>query len=106
MPILLKTSIKKTYAEALLNDIASNRNQYFLFVGKSTPWDATVGASADIVPVVPTNTDLDEYNTMRSILGYKKLDPSKIVFALPRNEWSNRVFDAYQDNVDMFTHFT
>ena len=103
MPILLKTSIKKTYAEALLNDIASNHNQYFLFVGKSTPWDATVGASADIVPVVPTNTDLDEYNTMRSILGYKKLDPSKIVFALPRNEWSNRVFDAYQDNVDMFS---
>jgi len=102
MPLLLKTSIKKTYAEALLNDIASNRNQYFLFVGKSTPWDATVGASADIVPVVSANTDVDEYNTMRSILGYKKLDPSKIVFALPRNQWSNRVFDVYQDNIDLF----
>ena len=106
MPLLLKTSIKKTYAEALLNDIASNRNQYFLFVGKSTPWDATVGASADIVPVVSANTDVDEYNTMRSILGYKKLDPNKIVFALPRNQWSNRVFDVYQDNVDMFDSIT
>ena len=102
MPKLLKTSIKKTYAEALLNDIASNRNQYFLFVGKTTPWDATTGASADIVPVIPSNTDADEYDTMRGILGYKKLDPSKIVFALPRNQWSNRVYDAYQDDIDMF----
>jgi hypothetical protein len=103
MALLLKTSIKKTYAEALLNDIASNRNQYFLFVGKSTQWDATTGASADIVPVIPANTDADEYDTMRGIIGYKKLDPSKIVFALPRNAWSNRVFDAYQDDVDLFS---
>ena len=103
MPLFLKTSIKKTYAEALLNDIASNRNQYFLFIGKTTPWAATVGASADIVPVIPTNSDLDEYDTMRGIIGYKKLDPSKIVFALSRNEWSNRVYDVYQDDVDMFS---
>lgn len=103
MPLLLKTSIKKTYAEALLNDIASNRNQYFLFVGKTTPWDATSGASADIVPVIPANTDADEYDTMRGILGYKKLDPSKMVFALPRNAWENKVFDAYQDDVDLFS---
>lgn len=102
MPKLIKTSMKKTYAEALLNDIASNRNQYFLFVGKTTPWDATTGASADIVPLIPANTDVDEYDTMRSIIGYKKLDPSKIVFALPRNQWSNRVYDAYQDDIDMF----
>lgn len=103
MPILLKTSIKKTYAEALLNDISLNRNQYFLFIGKTTPWDATIGASADIVPVVPANTDADEYDTMRGIIAYKKLDPSKIVFALPRNEWSNRIFDAYQDDIDIFS---
>lgn len=102
MPLLLKTSIKKTYAEAFLNDIASNRNQYFLFIGKTTQWAATTGASADIVPVIPANTDTDEYNTMRGIIGYKKLDPSKIVFALSRNQWSNRVYDAYQDDVDMF----
>ena len=103
MPILLKTSIKKTYAEALLNDISLNRNQYFLFIGKTTPWAATIGASADIVPVVPTNTDADEYDTMRGIIAYKKLDPSKIVFALPRNQWSNRIFDAYQDDIDIFS---
>ena len=102
MPKLLKTSIKKTYAEALLNDIASNRNQYFLFVGKTTPWDATTGVSADIVPLIPANTDADEYDTMRSIIGYKKLDPSKIVFALSRNEWSNRVYDVYRDDIDIF----
>ena len=56
MPLLLKSSIKRTYAENLLNDIALNRGQYFLFVAKATPWDATAGASADIIPVSPPDT--------------------------------------------------
>lgn len=102
MPLLLKASIKRTYAENLLNDVALNRGQYFLFVAKPTPWDATAGASADIVPVAPPDTVEDEYEIMRSVIGYKKLDPTKIVFALERVPWEIGTYDAYEDNEELF----
>jgi len=102
MPLLLKASIKRTYAENLLSDVALNRGQYFLFVAKSTPWDATAGASADIIPVTPPDTVRDEYDVMHSIIGYKKLDPSKIVFALERIPWEIGPYDAYEDNEELF----
>jgi hypothetical protein len=102
MPLLLKASIKRTYAENLLNDVALNRGQYFLFVAKTTPWDATAGASADIVPVTPPDTVKDEYEIMHSVIGYKKLDPSKIVFALPRVPWEVTNYDAYEDDQALF----
>lgn len=102
MPLLLKASIKRTYAENLLNDISLNRGQYFLFVAKSTPWEATAGVSADIVPVTPPDTVEDEYGVMRSVIGYKKLDPSKIVFALDRVPWEIGTYDAYEDDESLF----
>ena len=102
MPLLLKASIKRTYAENLLNDIALNRGQYFLFVAKTSPWEATAGLSADIVPVTPPDTVQDEYDVMRSIIGYKKLDPSKVVFALERVPWEIGKYDAYEDDEELF----
>lgn len=102
MPLLLKASIKRTYAENLLNDVALNRGQYFLFVAKGTPWEATVGASADTIPVTPPDTVEDEYNVMRSVIGYKKIDPSKIVFAVERVPWEIGRYDAYEDNEELF----
>ena len=102
MPLLLKASIKRTYAENLLNDIALNRGQYFLFVAKGTPWDATAGASADIIPVTPPDTVKDEYDIMRSVIGYKKLDPNQVVFALPRVPWEISEYDAYEDDEELF----
>lgn len=103
MPVLLKSSIKRTYAEALLNDIESGKNQYYMFIAKTSPWEATAGASADIVPVVSADTDGAEYDLMRRIIGYKKLDPSKIVFALNRVPWeSGTIYDAYTDSEPLF----
>jgi len=103
MAVLLKTSIKRSFAESLLTDITTNRAQYFLFISKTTQWPATAGASADIIPVLPSDTVSAEYDIMRSIIGYKKIDPSKIVFALSRIPWeSGTVYDAYRDDVELF----
>ena len=103
MPLLLKSSIKRSFAESLLTDITTNRAQYFLFIAKTSEWPATAGASADIIPVVPEDTVKNEYDIMRGIIGYKKIDPSKIVFALPRIDWeAGTVYDAYRDDVHLF----
>jgi len=103
MPLLLKTSIKRAFAESFLTEIAANRANHYLFIAKTTPWPETAGASADIIPVVPADTVRAEYGVMRSIIGYKQIDPSKIVFALPRIGWSaGSVYDAYRDDVELF----
>jgi hypothetical protein len=103
MPLLLKTSIKRAFAESFLTEIAANRANHYLFIAKTTPWPETAGASADIIPVVPADTVRAEYDVMRSIIGYKQIDPSKIVFALPRIGWTaGGVYDAYRDDVELF----
>jgi hypothetical protein len=103
MPLLLKTSIKRAFAESFLTEIAANRANHYLFIAKTTPWPETAGASADVIPVVPADTVRAEYDVMRSIIGYKQIDPSKIVFALPRIGWSaGSVYDVYRDDVELF----
>jgi hypothetical protein len=103
MPLLLKTSIKRAFAESFLTEIAANRANHYLFIAKTTPWSETAGASADVIPVVPADTVRAEYDIMRSIIGYKQIDPSKIVFALPRIPWaSGVVYDAYRDDIELF----
>lgn len=97
MPAYLKASIKRSYAEGFLNELESNINQYFLFVAKSTPW--TVETSPDVY----LDAVASEYEVCRNIIGYKKLNPSNILFALPRYEWtSGTVYDVYDDSVDLF----
>jgi hypothetical protein len=104
MPLLLKTSIKRAFAESFLTEIAANRANHYLFIAKTTPWPETAGASADVIPVVPADTVRAEYDVMRSIIGYKQIDPSKIVFALPRIPWaSGEVYDVYRDDVELFS---
>ena len=104
MPLLLKTSIKRAFAESFLTEIAANRANHYLFIAKTTPWPETAGASADVIPVVPADTVRAEYDVMRSIIGYKQIDPSKIVFALPRVPWADgEVYDAYRDDVELFS---
>ena len=104
MPLLLKTSIKRAFAESFLTEISANRANHYLFIAKTTPWPETAGASADVIPVVPADTVRAEYDVMRSIIGYKQIDPSKIVFALPRIGWSaGSVYDAYRDDVELFS---
>jgi hypothetical protein len=103
MPLLLKTSIKRAFAESFLTEISANRANHYLFIAKTTPWPETAGASADVIPVVPAYTVRAEYDVMRSIIGYKQIDPSKIVFALPRIGWSaGSVYDVYRDDVELF----
>lgn len=97
MASYLTASIKRSYAENLLTELERNENQYFFFVGKATAWDNENSPSSY------TNTVANEYQVMNDIIGYKKLDPKSIIFALPRYEWtSGTTYDQYDDSVDLF----
>jgi len=102
MPAYLKASIKRSYAEGFLNELERNDNQYFFFVAKPTAW------TDDNTPPTPGTTeypdsDENEREIMRNVIGYKKLNPKNVLFALPRYEWtSGTVYDQYDDAVGLF----
>lgn len=101
MPAYLKASIKRSYAEGFLNELESNQNQYFLFVAKSTPWTETGYSDSSPPPYI--DTVKNERDVMKNIIGYKKLNPKNILFALPRYEWvSGTVYDQYSDTEELF----
>lgn len=102
MPAYLKASIKRSYAEGFLNELERNDNQYFFFVAKPTAW-----TDENSPPTPGTNeypdSDENEREIMRNVIGYKKLNPKNILFALPRYEWtSGTTYDQYDDTEGLF----
>lgn len=97
MASYLKASIERSYAESFLAELERNENQYFFFVAKGTTW------ANENSPSAYSDTVAAEYQVMNEIIGYKKLNPQNILFALPRYEWtSGTVYDQYEDTVDLF----
>jgi len=97
MASYLKASIQRSYAESFLTELERNENQYFFFIAKSTAW------GNENSPDQYTDSVRAEYDVMNNIIGYKKLNPENVIFALPRYEWTaNTVYDSYDDNVNLF----
>ena len=97
MASYLKASIQRSYAESFLTELERNENQYFFFIAKSTAW------TNDNSPPVYTDSIRAEYDVMNNIIGYKKLNPQNVIFALPRYEWTaDTVYDSYDDNINLF----
>jgi len=97
MPAYIKASLKRSFAEGFLNELENNTNQYFLFIGKATPW------TNENVPSSFTDTVSGEYEASRNIVGYKKINPANVLFAIPRYTWTyGTVYDTYDDAVDIF----
>lgn len=97
MASYLKASIQRSYAESFLADLERNDNQYFFFIGKGTTW------TAEPEPNIYVDSVGSEYQAMNDIIGYKKLNPQNIVFALPRYEWGgNTVYNQYNDTDALF----
>ena len=97
MASYLKASIQRSYAESFLADLERNDNQYFFFISKGTAW------STEPNPTAYVDSVGSEYQVMNDIIGYKKLNPQNIVFALPRYEWlANTVYNQYNDTDALF----
>lgn len=94
----IKASMERSYAESFLAELERNDNQYFLFIGKGTTW------ANENSPPAYTDTVASEYQIMNDIIGYKKLSPKNVLFALPRYEWiSGTVYDQYSDTTELFS---
>ena len=97
MATFLKTTIKRSLAENMLRDLINAENQYFFFVAKTTEWANPNAPDAFI------DSDRSDVDVSRSIIGYKKINPSNVSFAIPRYDWSyGTEYDQYDDKVNLF----
>ena len=97
MTTFLKTTIKRSVAENLLRDLTYSENNYFFFVAKTSEWGQPNSPDSYI------DSDRNERNVGRSIIGYKKMNGSDILFIVPRYDWVyGTVYDQYDDSVDLF----
>jgi hypothetical protein len=98
MATYIKASLKRSYAESFLTELERNENQYFFFIANPLPW------SNENSPPAYTDTVGSEYSVMNRVIGYKKITPENVFFALPRYEWeSGSVYTQYDDSVELFS---
>jgi hypothetical protein len=83
-------------ANGFISDIENNKNNYYLFVGKSQPW----GTNGDYVAIASNNSVAQVEQTLYSEILYGKLIRDEdIISLIPRHNWStNTVYDAYDQN--------
>lgn len=92
---LLKPGLKTSLAEALYNEIESNTNNYYYFLGKTLQWDGT----QDIVST-PYASQQYEASTREQMIFLKKITSSDISYIIPRYNWEyGKVFDMYDDRI-------
>ena len=91
---LSKPGLKTSIAEALYNEIITNSNNYYYYIGKTLDW---VGGDVAVVPPTSLNYELD---TRRDMVFMKKVTTADVAFILNRRNWiSGTVYDMYDTHV-------
>ena len=96
---LPKSGLKTVLIESLYNEIVSNTNNYYYFIGKPQQWGN--GEKAVESPTLAISSDSD---ARRDMVFAKKITGADVSFTIPRIDWqSGTVYDIYDDRVgDIF----
>lgn len=92
---IAKSGLKTSLIEALYNEILTNSNSYYYFLGKTLPFgEADEVETPDITPVYESAVRDD-------IIFMKKITSADISYIIPRYNWvANTVFDMYDDAIN------
>lgn len=94
---LLKPTLKTALAEALYNEIITNANSYYYFLGKPVEW-----SGGETAVVAPENSLVAESEARKDIVFLKKITSADVAFTVPRYDWvSNQVYDMYDDAIGL-----
>ena len=91
---ILKSGLKTSLLEAFYNEILTNSNNYYYFLGKTLPWNG--GDSIE----TPDDSAMYESKTRDEMILLKKVTSADVSYIIPRHDWlSGTVFDMYDDAV-------
>ena len=93
---LLKTGLKTSLLEALYNEVVSNTNSYYYFIGRPVEWPTD---DPESVPS-PEDTMSFENEVRNEMVFFKKISPGDLAYTIDRYDWApNTVFDMYDDRL-------
>lgn len=99
MSSILKSAVNTSLANSVYNEILSNTDRYYYFLGKNILWNPTLGTD---MPELPVDSILYENSTRAEGLTYKKIKSADVSFVVPRINWAlNTVYDDYDDNYSL-----
>ena len=78
----------------------SAASQYYLFIGKSSPFTSTTSGGSDISPPVPVDDVTVENYKWDSMLAAKRIGATDVAYVVPRRNYANgTIYDMYEHNV-------
>lgn len=97
MSFLLKNNIHSSIAKTFYDDVLSQRNMYYYFLGRTQQWNNT----NDYPPEIEDT--LEEENGIRNNIIYlHKIGVSDICLVTKRIDWeANTVYDRYDGNISI-----
>lgn len=106
----IRQNFKRHLAQTVFNNIqAISPDNYFLTIGKVTPWPTEVSATgasgtnyARPVPI-PYDTDRVETEFWQNVVAVKRITKNDISLVVPRFDWKlGSVYQPYRDNIYLF----
>lgn len=96
---LLKPGLKTAIVEGLYNEIQTNTNNYYYFLGRTLEW-----SGAEDQATAPQESLEYEALTRERMIFMKKITSSDVSFTITRYDWqSGTVFDKYDTGVGRTT---
>ena len=96
MSSILKSAVNTSLANSVYNEILSNTDRYYYFLGKNIIWNISAGTD---MPELPIDSISYENATRAESLTFKLIKPSDTSFVIPRINWvPNTVYDDYDDS--------
>jgi hypothetical protein len=75
-------------------------SQYYMFIGKSTPFTSSTSGGTDTAPPSPADMVTNDYYYWDAMTGANAIAASDVSFTIPRRNWANATtFDMYEHDV-------
>lgn len=98
---------KRFIIDTILDEYSDISDEnFFLAIGKITPWDSGASGTSDI-PTASVDSVSDETNFWRSLIAAKRINRSDVSLVVRRVDWrAGTVYQPYRDNIDLFDDIT
>ena len=101
MAAIITEKFRQHNAEQFLESFSEAvANNYYLFIGKSSPFTSSTTGGDDNTPPAPNDDVSSEFYKWDSMLGAKLISSADVSFVVPRRSWANNTtYDMYEHDI-------
>ena len=99
----IRQNLKRHNASELAQNYLSYKDNWFIGIGKVSPWTSLTGNVSDVNPPLAQDSNETETEFWRNLIAAKKINETDISLVVPRYDWTGgEVYTAYRNNIDLF----